>query len=48
MMMTSANGTDLILTPQVNRRRRRKRAVDSHFDISVATTGGRIEIITDA
>ncbi|XP_038062441.1 uncharacterized protein LOC119732930 [Patiria miniata] len=39
MMMTSANGTDLVLTSPTSQRRR-KRAIDNHFDFTVATKGG--------
>ncbi|XP_022102001.1 uncharacterized protein LOC110985344 [Acanthaster planci] len=39
MMMTSTDGTDLVLaSPTIQRRR--KRAVDNHFDFTLATTGG--------
>ncbi|XP_071798137.1 uncharacterized protein [Asterias amurensis] len=40
LLMTSSNGTDLILTSPQGSLTRRKRALDNHFKLSIATTGG--------
>ncbi|XP_022103297.1 uncharacterized protein LOC110986025 [Acanthaster planci] len=39
MMMTSTNGTDLVLTSSASQRRR-KRSTGNHFDVTLATSGG--------
>ena len=46
MIMTSSNGTNLVLTSPTSQSRR-KRAIDNSFDFSIATTGGMYNGLTE-